>query len=130
MCRSRTHTITSNRSIMNLEIAVCTSYFWNYLMGAFGWNFMRPGDIFVLLYMVLSGHPFKRKKKFVWKCFVRAFLWDIWLERNASIFIDKSGDYDHFVDSTTLLAINWSKFSSPFSNYNLSTFINHWRSFL
>lgn len=77
-------------------------------------QFVRPDDVFTLIPIVLLGHPFKREKKLLWVCFVWAFLWNIWLERNARIFTDKHRDFDLFVDSTTLLAINWSKLSLSF----------------
>ena len=89
----------------------------------------RPVSVFSLLSYILTGHPLVSEKKILWQNFVSAFIWNLWLECNARMFLDNKQSYCSFVESTSILGLSWSKLSSPFCNYSLSTFTSHWRFF-
>lgn len=104
--------------------------FWEFITESFNWSAPRPHDIHDLLSFYLVGHPFRNEKKTLWECFIRAFLWNLWLERNARIFKEKSQSIQSFLEHTTFTALTWCKLSSPFCNYNLNTLMYQWRCFL
>lgn len=61
---------------------------WCQLFGVFGEPWICPLSLESFLLTKCLGFGVSKESKGLWKCFVFAFVWGIWLERNARIFRD------------------------------------------
>lgn len=81
-------------SIMHLFITYdFTRTFWNKILVTFNYHMVFLNKPLILLLILFLGHPFSKEKAVLWQFFIKAFIWNNWLEWNRCIFEDKAVEF-------------------------------------
>jgi len=80
---------------------------------------------------ILAGPNLKKKTaECLWANAVKAFLAEIWFERNQRVFHDKSSTWMERYDSARLNASSWCSLSKFFQDYSSQEIVLNWSAFI
>lgn len=107
------------------------SDWWSFLFTVLSFVGCRPRAIEDQLMEIVQGCSYKGKAKILWGCAIRAFLWNLWKERNNRVFTNLSHSFDSFCNYVQINASSWCLNDKVFiCKYSLTMLSRDWRAVL